>query len=115
MQNKNWSALPLSFWKPVFFFTCQLFFGKLEPPWRKFEDPRLGATPTSKELKKLMTKRFPEISDSTHTMATLRRVRQGSSESIYVHSERLLRIAEDAYPPSCQKDQSGQDLVQRQL
>ena len=38
-----------------------------------------------------------------------------SSERVQMYSERLLRIAEDAYPPLCQKDQSGRELVQRQL
>ena len=73
------------------------------------------ATPSWKELKKLMTKRFAEISDSTHAMAVLRRVRQCPSESVQMYSERLLRIAEDTYPPSSQKDQSGRELVQKQL
>ena len=48
-------------------------------------------------------------------MAVLRRVRQGPSESDQMYSERLLRIDEDAYPPACQKDQSGRELVQKQL
>ena len=62
----------------------------------------IEATPSWRELKILMTKSFPEISDSTHVMVVLRRVRQGPSESFQVYSERLLRIAEDVYPPSCQ-------------
>ena len=50
-----------------------------------------------------MTKRFAEISDSNHAMAVLHMVRQGPSESVQMYSERLLRIAEDAYLPSCEK------------
>ena len=50
------------------------------------------ATPSWKELKKLMTKRFAEISHSTHAMAILRRVRQGPSESVQIYSESLLLL-----------------------
>ena len=74
-----------------------------------------GLPPSWKVLKKLMTKRFGEITDESEAMAVLRRIRQGPDESVQMYSERLLRVAEDAYPPSCQADRSGFDLVQRQL
>ena len=56
-----------------------------------------------------------EITDESEAIAVLRRIRQGPDESVQMYSERLLRVAEDAYPPSCQADKSGYDLVQRQL
>ena len=74
-----------------------------------------GLPPSWKVLKKLMTKRFGEITDESEAMAVLRRIRQGPDESAQMYSERLLRVAEDAYPPLCQADKSGFDLVQRQL
>ena len=74
-----------------------------------------GLPPSWKVLKKFMTKRFGEITNESEAMAVLRRIRQGPDESVQMYSERLLRVAEDAYPPSCQADKSGFDLVQRQL
>ena len=62
-----------------------------------------------------MTKRFAEISDSTNAMAVLRMVRLGPSESVQMYSEGLLRITEDAYHPSSQKDQLGPEIFQRQF
>ena len=74
-----------------------------------------GVPPSWKDLKKLMTKRFGEITDESEAMAVLRRIRQGPSESVQMYSERLLRVAEDAYPQSCQVDKYSCELVQKQL
>ena len=74
-----------------------------------------GVPPSWKDLKKLMTKRFGEITDESEAMAVLRRIRQGPSESVQMYSERLLRVAEDAYPQSCQADKYSYELVQKQL
>ena len=74
-----------------------------------------GVPPSWKDLKKLMTKRFCEITDESEAMVVLRRIRQGPSESVQMYSERLLRVAEDAYPQSCQVDKYSCELVQKQL
>ena len=71
--------------------------------------------PSWSDLKTLMTKRFSEVQDSQYAMALLRRIRQGPNETVQLYSERLLRVAEDAYPLSDQDHESSKVLVQKQL
>ena len=72
-------------------------------------------TPSWKKIKDHMTKRFAEITDPQQAMAVLRKVRQKSDESVQMYSERLLRVAEDAYPPNTQETDEARKLVQKQL
>ena len=64
-------------------------------------------------LKKIMQKRFAEITDQQQAMAVLRRIKQKPEESVQLYSERLLRLAEDAYPTPF--DEKMHQLVQKQL
>lgn len=64
------------------------------------------------DLKKLLRQRFAEITDSQQAMALLRKTKQKDTESVQIYSERLLQVAEDAYPDA-QDDDRG--IVQQQL
>ena len=77
------------------------------------EVAKKGDPPIWPHLKKLMQKRFAEITDPQQAMAVLRRIRQKPDESVQLYSERLLRIAEDAYPTPY--DERDHHLVQKQL
>lgn len=66
------------------------------------------------ELKKILQRRFGEINDQQQAMAILRQTRQKSDESVQMYAQRMLRIAEDAYPAEVQ-DTHTRDLVQKQL
>ena len=66
---------------------------------RYFEEMRAeGKIPNWKDLKKLLQKRFAEISDSQQAMAVLRKMKQNANESVQIFAERMLRVAEDAFP-----------------
>ena len=69
-------------------------------------------TPSWEDLKKLLKNRFAEITDAQQAMALLRKTKQKDTESVQIYSERLLQVAEDAYP-DIQEDNKA--LVQRQL
>ncbi|VDI37075.1 Hypothetical predicted protein [Mytilus galloprovincialis] len=56
------------------------------------EDPSLV------ELKPSLTRRFAEINDQHQAFAILRKTKQKHNESVQLYSERLLNLAEDAYP-----------------
>ena len=71
-------------------------------------------TPNWRDLKLLLQKRFAEVTDQQQAMAMLRRTKQRSEESVQMYAERLLRIAEDAYPATCQ-DENTRNLIQKQL
>ena len=49
-------------------------------------------------LKKELSARFAEISDPQHALALLKQIRQHKNEGIPVFAERLLTIAEEAFP-----------------
>ena len=64
------------------------------------------------DLKKLLRQRFAGITDSQQAMDLLRKTRQGDNESVQIYSERLLQVAEDAYPNAQEADKA---IVQQQL
>ncbi|XP_069109516.1 uncharacterized protein [Argopecten irradians] len=64
------------------------------------------------DLKKLLKQRFADITDSHQAMALLRKTIQKRDESVQIYAERLLQVAEDAYPDA-QECEKG--IVQRQL
>jgi hypothetical protein len=70
--------------------------------------------PTWGELKKLLQKRFAEITDNQQALAMLRKMKQGENEPVQVYSERLWRIAEDAYPKNMGSPET-KALVEKQL
>ena len=72
-----------------------------------------GGTPDWPHLKRLMKKRYGEITDNQRAMTELRKIKQMSEESVQLYSERLLRLAEDAY--SAPFDEREFKLVQKQL
>lgn len=72
-----------------------------------------GTRPNWQDLKKLLQKRFAEVTDPQQATALLRRTRQGPQESVQMFAERLLRIAEDAYPS--QVTNETRDIIQKQL
>ena len=72
----------------------------------------LDEEPSWNDLKKLLKQRFAEVTDAQQAMALLRKTRQTDSESVQIFSERILQVAEDAYPKIETKDKS---LVQQQL
>ena len=71
--------------------------------------------PKWQDLKKLLQRRFAEITDQQQAMAMLRKIRQRPNESVQMLAERLLRIAEDAYPPIPATDVTTKNLIQKQL
>lgn len=64
---------------------------------------------TFDELKRELARRFAEISDAQHALSLLRQVKQKPGENIQVYAERLLILAENAYPGP------GNPAVERQL
>ena len=72
-----------------------------------------GSTPDWPHLKKLMQKRYAEITDNQQAMTLLREIKQTPVESVQLYSERLLKLAEDAYPTPF--DERENKLVQKQL
>ena len=71
--------------------------------------------PTWSDLKQILQKRFADVSDSGQAMAMLRKNRQKPDESVQIFSERFLRIAEDAYPPSACSNETARQVVEKQL
>lgn len=61
------------------------------------------------DLKKELAKRFSDVTDSQYALSLLRSVRQKHGENIQLYAERILGLAEEAFP-----DQGG-DAVERQL
>jgi len=59
-----------------------------------------------------LKRRFAEITDSQQAMAMLRKTKQRETESVQIYSERLLQVAEDAYP---QTDEANSEVIQQQL
>lgn len=49
-------------------------------------------------LKRNLTTRFADITDPYQAFAVLRKTKQGPNESVQLYAERLLNVAEDAYP-----------------
>ena len=49
-------------------------------------------------LKRELTTRFAEITDAQHAMYVLRRTKQKAAETVQLFAERLLELAEDAWP-----------------
>ena len=67
------------------------------------------------ELKVLLQKRFGDVSDPQQAMAILRKIQQKPDESIQIFSERFLRVAEDAYPPSACSNETARKILEKQL
>lgn len=59
-------------------------------------------------LKKELSARFAEVTDSQHAFMLLLKCRQNKDENVQVYAERLLNLAEEAFP-------EGGPSVQRQL
>jgi hypothetical protein len=59
---------------------------------------QLGDHLTWDELKRQLTQRFGEVTDRHHAFALLQKCRQRKEESVPLYSERLLELANDAYP-----------------
>lgn len=59
-------------------------------------------------LKKELSARFAEMTDSQHAFMLLLKCRQNKDENVQVYAERLLNLAEEAFP-------EGGPSVQRQL
>ncbi|MCG8104675.1 MAG: hypothetical protein N0C91_20110 [Candidatus Thiodiazotropha endolucinida] len=49
------------------------------------------------DIKKELTSRFAEVTDTQYALSLLRKVKQRAGESIQVYAERLLALAEDAF------------------
>lgn len=49
------------------------------------------------DIKRELTSRFAEVTDTQYALSLLRKVKQKSGESIQVYAERLLALAEDAF------------------
>ena len=53
---------------------------------------------TCDQLKAELNIRFSEVTDAQHAIMLLRKVQQKPGETVQVYAERLLTLAEDAYP-----------------
>ncbi|KAK3108899.1 hypothetical protein FSP39_018195 [Pinctada imbricata] len=72
-----------------------------------------GEIPDWTNLKRLMQKRYAEITDNQRAMTELRKIKQTPEESVQLYSERLLRLAEDAY--TAPFDETEYAFIQKQL
>jgi hypothetical protein len=70
--------------------------------------------PTWAELKDSLQKRFAETTDQQQALAMLRQLKQEPNEPVQIYSERLQRIAEDAFPRNLYS-QETEAFVQKQL
>ena len=61
------------------------------------------------QLKEQLSVRFSDVADAQMALSLLRQTRQIAGESVHVHAERILSLAEDAY------DNQGGAAVERQL
>lgn len=75
----------------------------------------IGETAKWQDLKKLLQKRFAEITDDYQAMAMMRRMKQQPGESVQMYAERMLSVAEDAYPAESGFDRNTHDLIQKQM
>lgn len=50
------------------------------------------------DIKKELTARFAEVTDTQYALSLLRKVRQKPQETIQVYAERLMSLSEDAFP-----------------
>ena len=69
-----------------------------------------GGTVEWSELKKELTAYFGEITDPQQALLMLRKLKQKRDEGVQIYAERLMTLAEDAWP-----DQLTETLVQQQL
>ena len=72
-----------------------------------------GKLPDWSDLKRLMHKRYAEITDNQRALTELRKIKQAPEESVQFYSERLLRLAEDAY--TAPFDEKEYAFIQKQL
>ena len=72
-----------------------------------------GKLPDWSDLKRLMHKRYAEITDNQRAMTELRKIKQAPEESVQFYSERLLRLAEDAY--TAPFDEKEYAFIQKQF
>ena len=63
---------------------------------RRYQDNNQQAT--WDQLKAGLNVRFSEVTDAQHAIMLLRKVQQKPGETVQVYAERLLTLAEDAYP-----------------
>lgn len=70
-----------------------------------------GELPSWNDLKQFLKNRFAEITDSQHALAIMRKMRQNSNESVQIFAERILQVAEDAYP----SENLEHEIIQKQL
>ena len=63
---------------------------------RRYQDNNQQAT--WDQLKAELNVRFSEVTDAQHAIMLLRKVQQKPGETVQVYAERLLTLAEDAYP-----------------
>jgi hypothetical protein len=59
-------------------------------------------------IKGALRLRFGEVTDSQHALLMLRKIRQKTGETVQVYAERLLNMAEDAFPGQDQNAIDGQ-------
>lgn len=62
-------------------------------------------------LKKHLSSRFADITDAHQAFAVLRKTKQKPNESVQLYAERLLNIAEDAYPVAGDRPVVEQQLI----
>ena len=67
--------------------------------------------PNWNTLKKNLNSRFAEITDSQQALAVLRKTKQKPNESVQLFAERLLNVAEDAYPQGGDRPVVEQQLI----
>lgn len=69
-----------------------------------------GELPSWNDLKQFLKNRFAEITESSHALAIMRKMRQNSNESVQIFAERILQVAEEAYT-----SENEHEIIQKQL
>ena len=63
------------------------------------------------EINVKMTARFSDLADTQYALQALKRIKQKEGENIQAFQERMLELAEEAFPPN----EIRQQIIQRQL
>lgn len=67
------------------------------------------------DLKQALTTHLAAVTDAEHAQALLRKIEQKPTESVTVYSERLYKIARDAYSTVNMASEDAKAVIQSQM